>query len=128
METINAADVYLESAIETAPPAKLVRMLTEGAVRFLDRGTACSPATERVKFVNGLQRARAIVTELRLALIPCEGSDVAPQLDRLYLFCEDRIGQSLTDSSPEPAREAHKVLATLLDAWQKIEIDAGQAS
>lgn len=128
MDNKTAADVYLESAIETAPPAKLVRMLTEGAVRFLERGAACSPTTERVKFVNGMHRARSIVTELRLALVPVEGSDVAPQLDRLYLFCEDRIGQALTDSSPEPAREAQKVLATLLDAWQRLEVDAGQPS
>ena len=128
MDTKSFADVYLESAIETAPPAKLVRMLTEGAVRFLERGAVCSPTSDRVKFVNGLTRARSIVTELRLALVPAEGSDVAPQLDRLYLFCEDRIGQALTDASPEPARDAQRVLATLLDAWQRVDLDAEKPS
>jgi hypothetical protein len=36
----HAADQYLESAVESAPPVKLVRMLVEGAVRFLDRALA----------------------------------------------------------------------------------------
>lgn len=121
----SAADLYLEDAVENAPPVKLVRMLAEGAVRFLDRAIASSPKTDRRSFVRWCQRADAIVVELRLSLVPLEGSDVAPRLDGLYLFCEERIGKALLDSRTEPLSEARHVLAILLDAWQKVEGCAG---
>jgi flagellar protein FliS len=121
----SVADLYLEDAVENAPPVKLVRMLAEGAVRFLDRAIAHPAAKDRKAFVQACQRADAIVIELRLALVPVEGSDVAPRLDSLYLFCEERIGKALLESSTEPLCEARHVLAVLLDAWQKIETPAG---
>jgi flagellar protein FliS len=117
----NVADRYLEDAVENAPPVKLVRMLVEGAVRFLDRAIATSPAKDRRSFVGWCQRADAIVVELRLALQPADGSDVAPKLESLYLFCEERIGQALMGERSEPLVEARGVLATLLDAWQRVE-------
>ena len=122
------ADRYLEDAVENAPPVKLVRMLYEGAVRVLDRGVACSPATNRAGFVQGLTRSNAIVTELRLSLVPVEGSDIGPNLDRLYDFCEERILTALEQSRPEPALEARKVLVTLLEAWQQLEAGTGRDS
>lgn len=123
-ETKRVADQYLEDAIENAPPAKLVRMLVEGAVRFLDRSIAAQLPAERRSFAHWAQRADAIVIELRLALVRVEGSDVADQLERLYLFCEERIGKALATDSVEPLQEARDVLAVLLDAWQRVETGA----
>lgn len=120
-ESKRAADQYLENAVENAPPAKLVRMLVEGAVRFLDRSIAASPKTDRKSFVHWAQRADAILVELRLSLVVVKGSDVAPNLEKLYLFCEERIGKALAKDSHEPLHEARRVLAILLDAWQRIE-------
>ena len=120
----HAADHYLESAVESAPPVKLVRMLVEGAVRFLDRALAASPTTDRGAFVHWSTKADAIVIELRLSLVPIEGSDVAPNLQKLYLFCEERIGKALANDDHEPLREARQVLAVLLDAWTRIETPA----
>jgi flagellar protein FliS len=118
------ADQYLESAVETAPPVKLVRMLVEGAVRFLDRALAASPKTDRNSFVHWSSKADAIVIELRLSLVQVEGSDVAPNLEQLYLFCEERIGTALATDDHEPLRDARRVLAVLLDAWTRIEAPA----
>jgi flagellar protein FliS len=120
-EQRNVADLYLENAVENAPPVKLVRMMVEGAVRFLDRAIATPAKPDRRAFVNWCQRADAIVLELRLSLVPVEGSDVAPKLESLYLFCEERIGQALSTDTHEALLEARKVLVTLLDAWQRIE-------
>lgn len=117
----SAADHYLESAVENAPPIKLVRMLAEGSVRFLDRAIATSPSTDRKSFVSWAKKADAIVIELRLSLVKIEGSDVASNLEALYLFCEERIGKALLHDDPAPLLEARQVLAILLDAWMRIE-------
>ena len=118
------ADQYLEDAVENAPPAKLVRMLVEGAVRFLDRAIASSPKTDRKSFTHWAHRADAILIELRLSLVKVEGSDVAENLEKLYLFCEERIGKGMATDSVEPYCEARQVLAVLLDAWQRVESGA----
>lgn len=117
----NVADVYLENAVENAPPVKLVRMMVDGAVRFIDRAIATPARPDRRAFVNWCQRADAIVLELRLSLVPVEGSDLTTNLQNLYVFCESRIGQALATDTHEPLHEARKVLVTLLDAWQRIE-------
>ncbi len=117
----SVADQYLEDAVENAPPVKLVRMLVEGAVRFLDRAIATDPKADRRSFVHWAKRADSIVIELRMALEPVEGSDLVPNLEKLYLFCEERVGQALAQDDPEPLREARKILAVLLDAWTRIE-------
>ncbi|MDZ4774715.1 MAG: flagellar export chaperone FliS [Planctomycetota bacterium] len=122
----NVADHYLESAVENAPPIKLVRMLVEGSVRFLDRAIATSPKENRKAFVAWAKKADAIVIELRLSLVPIEGSDIAPNLEKLYLFCEERIGKALLHDDPQPLREARQVLAVLLDAWLLIETPTGE--
>lgn len=118
------ADQYLEDAVLNAPPAKLVRMLLEGAVRFLDRAIASPPRADRGAFVHWAKKADAIVIELRLSLVPVEGSDLAPNLENLYLFCEERIGKALADDAHEPLVEARQVLAVLLDGWTRIEAPA----
>ena len=117
----NVADQYLENAVENAPPVKIVRMLLSGAVRFLDRAIATEPRVKRAPFVHWASKADAIVIELRLSLVPIEGSDVAPNLEKLYLFCEERIGKALATDDLEPLREARSVLGVLLDAWSRIE-------
>lgn len=123
-----AADRYLEDSVENAPPVKLVRMLYEGALKFLDRGVACAQGGNRAGFIHWLNRSNAIITELRLSLIPVEGSDIAPNLDALYDFCEERLLAAMEASRPEPALEARKVLVTLLEAWQHVETNAGKSS
>lgn len=123
-ESKRVADQYLENAVENAPPAKLVRMLVEGAVRFIDRSIAASPKTDRKSFVHWAQRSDAILVELRLSLVAVEGSDVAANLEQLYLFCENCIAQALMKDSHAPLHEARQVLAILLDAWQRIETTA----
>jgi len=117
----NVADQYLESAVESAPPVKLVRMLAEGAVRFVDRALQASPQTDRKAFVHWTRKADDIVIELRLALVRVDGSDVAANLEGLYLFCEERFGQALANDDHGPLREARGVLIVLLDAWTRIE-------
>jgi flagellar protein FliS len=123
-EQRNVADIYLENAVENAPPVKLVRMMVEGAVRFLDRAIASPTKPDRRAFVNWCQRSDAIVLELRLSLVPVEGSDLTTKLESLYLFCEERIGKALATDTHESLHEARKVLVTLLDAWQRIETPA----
>ena len=125
LSNANAAAAYADSTIENAPPLKIVRLLYQGAIRFLDNAAGCDPKAPDSKFDHWLSRTDDIVVELRLALEKDHAPEVANSLTDLYLFCEREIGRARRERSTEPLAAARGVLVTLLGAWSAI--DAGKA-
>ena len=123
MDSRTVRDAYRESTLETAPPIKVVRLLYEGALRFLDQAAAADPKDPHSRFVDGLTRADLIVTELRLSLEHQQAPQVAAGLEQLYLFTENRIQAALQQRDTAPIAEARDVLARLFDAWSQVAID-----
>ena len=89
MDQRAAADAYRRASIENAPPIKIVRMLYQGALRFLQQAESVDPSDPSSPFVDLLERVDAIVIELRLSIDHSAGADMTADLERLYLFCED---------------------------------------
>ena len=123
-----AAEAYRNASIENAPPIKLVRMLYEGAIRFMDCAREQDSKDPASSFVELCGKADAIVTELRLALDPEPNAQIAAELERLYLYAEERIGTATLERSKEPLVEAKKVLSTLLQAWNHVEVESSRAT
>ncbi len=122
MDQRTAADAYRRASIENAPPIKIVRMLYQGALRFLQQAESVDPSDPSSPFVGLLERVDAIVTELRLSIDHSAGADLTTDLERLYLFCEDELGRASLQRSAEPLPGVRNVLNVLLDAWQHVEI------
>jgi flagellar protein FliS len=116
----DAAQAYRRTAIEDAPPVKIVRMLYAGAIRFLDQALAQDPSDPNSTFVDRLHRADRIVTELRLALIHDHAPSLGENLESLYLFVEARLAQAAVQRGPEPVREAKLILERLQGAWDLV--------
>lgn len=126
MNPQSAASVYAQATYESAPPIKIVHMMYEGALRAIEQAEALDPAAEAGAFSEKLNRADAIVSELRISLEPSHAPDLAAQLNSLYLFVESQIREAFLERTAAPLRSAREVLSTLLDAWQAIEV--GEAS
>ena len=122
MNSKSAANAYKSEAIENAPPIKIIRMLYQGALRFLDRAEAADPNDPTSTFIDQLGRADDIVAELRCSLAPEHAPEICEDLERLYLFCESEIGRAMTERSSEPLGAVRSVLVKLLEAWQKVEV------
>lgn len=122
MNPKSAADAYKSEAIENAPPIKIIRMLYQGALRFLDRAQASDPRDPSSAFIDHLGRVDDIVAELRCSLAPEHAPEICDNLERLYLFCESEIGRAMTERSVEPLSAVRSVLVKLLEAWQKVEV------
>lgn len=120
-----AAHTYAEASIENAPPVKIVRLLYQGAIRFLDRAGACNPREPGTLFPYWLGRAEDVVVELRLSLDPAAAPQIAESLTDLYLFVETEIHRARREQSPTPLAGCRAVLAKLLEAWSAI--DTGRA-
>jgi flagellar protein FliS len=121
MNHAEAADVYRRSAVENAPPIKVVRLLYEGALRFLAKARECDPRSPRSEFVEYTSRADMIVTELRAALDHSLNDEVTDSLEQLYLFCGAELAKALIGRTAAPIPGVERVLRTLLEGWQHVE-------
>jgi len=128
MSPDSAASAYREGALETAPPIKIVRLLYQGALSFLERALACDAGDPASEFVALVSRADAVVYELRLSLDSDRAPEIAVPLQQLYLFVEDQLQQAIRDRDPAPVVAARKVLATLYEAWSKVSVSGGSAA
>ena len=124
MNRTSAIDAYKREAIENAPPLKLVRMLYEGALRFLAQARDCDAEDPGSDFVHWLMRADAIVAELRCSLDRDSGAEVCGDLEQLYRFAETEIARAIQTRELAHVENARRVLATLLEGWASIGSEA----
>lgn len=120
----DAARVYRERSIEGASPARILRLLLEGALRRIDKAAALEARDPRSTFVADLARADEIVTELALAIDVEKAPEVSGNTLALYDFAGARLRTAMVTRDAGPALEARAVLARLHDAWKRI--DEGQ--
>ena len=124
-----AAEAYLTASVENAPPIKIVRMLYQGALRFLLTAEAEDPSDPHSSFIENCGYADAIVAELRVSLREdVGGEEVVDQLKSLYLFCESEISRAMLDRTIEPLPGVRSVLVKLLEAWQHVEVQSTGAA
>ena len=118
----SAASAYKTAHFENAPPLKLVQLLYEGALRFLDQAAAAEAAADAARFQERCLRAQAIVAELRLALDAKQAPELAASLDELYRFSEGEIRAAMLAGSGAPLAVVREILTTLLDGWKRLEV------
>jgi flagellar protein FliS len=118
-----AAQVYAQQSFEHAPPIKIVRMLYDGALRFIDRALACDPHDPASRFDSWTSRAEDIVLELRAALEPRHAPEMVETLTQLYLFAESQLRKARLEHDADPVRAARAVLAPLAEAWAAVDAD-----
>ena len=123
MDKLSAAETYRQSSIENAPPAKIVRLLFEGALRFLGQASAEDPEDPCSDFLYYVGKVDAIVSELRLAIDKELEDEVTQNLECLYLFCERELGLGALERTTQRLEGVRKVLEILLDAWRQVEVE-----
>lgn len=121
MDSRNAASTYKQSAFDSAPPLKIVHMMYEGALRFLDQAERTDLSSERIAYNQRLGRAEAIVSELRLSLRHEDAPELGRALNALYLFVEGEIREAFLEGDKSRIPSARDVLTTLLDGWKRVE-------
>ena len=107
MDAQSAANTYLQDAVENAPPVKVVHMLYQGALRFIDRALDCE--ADDPAFGQWLSRADSIVCELRLALDDDAAPELSDPLKQLYLFVEGELRSAQNEGQRTPAENAREV-------------------
>ncbi len=115
---------YQSVAVATASPGKLILMLMEGALRFLNAaedGFKLGEMRRRHEAVhNNLLRAQNIVTELQRCLNLREGGEFAITMFRLYDFMNTRLMEANVRKEPDNIRVVHRLLGEIREAWEQM--------
>lgn len=118
------SDAYKTSDIETAPPGKIILMLFDGAVKFIDQAIGGFELREKKEFNetinNNISRATAILVELRACLDHKVGGEFSRTMQELYLYMEDCLNQANLQKKIEPILEAKKHLVEIRNAWHEM--------
>ena len=116
---MNAHNVYRQTQAQTAAPGELVVMLYRGASRFVTSAIDAIDARDIQAAHNNLVRAQAIITELRDALDPERGGELAKHLGQIYDYLNSRLVEANLRKDAQPAREVANLLRELLPAWEE---------
>ena len=115
-----AQQAYRDSSVLTAPPERLVVMLYDGAHRFLFQAAHAMRSGDISQTNNRMQRAEAIISELRGTLNHEKGGEVAGRLEAIYDFCQRHLLEARLKKDPQRVEQVMKLLGELRDAWEQV--------
>jgi len=120
MNTYTRPNTYQEIAVQTSSPAKLVVMLYEGAIRFLNQSITAIEARDLEAKRQSVDRAVAVIQHLQSTLDMTQGKEVSADLDRLYTYITTRVLDASAKLQIPPLEEAIKLLTVLLSGWEEV--------
>jgi flagellar secretion chaperone FliS len=120
----NATSEYTRQAVLTASPVKLVVLMYDGAIRFMEQARLHLRRNANAACGSAITRAYNVVSELRLSLDfdagGPRGKEIARELERLYTFVLDTLVQSNVERSDESLADAIVIMRTLKEGWDGI--------
>ena len=121
---VNGHERYLETAVETASPARLIVMLYDGAIRFINEAAYAMQQRDYETQNAKLQRAQKILAELISSLDFDKGGEIAENLFRLYTYMYNQLVEAnINDSRDRLEHEVH-LLSELREAWDTIATES----
>lgn len=120
MANQNPYNQYKQNQITTASQGKLIVMLYDGMIKFLNIAIeSMEPRTYDV-VNNNIQKTQDIISELMLSLNMDEGGQVAQNLLSLYVYFKKRLIEANMQKDAQILVEVLKLIKELRDAWDQI--------
>ncbi len=120
MSNTNPYNQYKQTQITTANQGKLIVMLYDGAIKFLNIALDnMSPRTYDV-VNNNIIKAQDIITELLLSLNMDDGGEISQNLFNLYMYFKRQLLEANIKKDAEIVNHILKLLKELRDAWDQI--------
>ncbi|MFN3604929.1 MAG: flagellar export chaperone FliS [Leptonema sp. (in: bacteria)] len=115
----NYFDAYKDTEIQTADQGKLILMLYDGAIRFLNIAIDNMDFRKYDIVNHNIIRAQDIITELMLSLNMDEGGEIAKNLFNIYAYIKKRLLEGNVKKDAEILKEIIKHLKNLRSAWEE---------
>ncbi len=112
-------DIYKDTEIQTADQGKLIIMLYEGAIRFLNIAINNMDFRKYDIVNNNIIKAQDIITELMLSLNMEQGGEIAQNLFNIYAYMKKRLLEGNIGKDPKILQEVVRHLTNLKSAWEE---------
>ena len=110
----------VHAGVDAADPHRLVVMLMDGALERIAAASGLMKHGGGVEKAQLLNRAVAIIDELRNSLDFKAGGAIATNLDALYEYMCQRVMQANAQNKPEWLDEVSRLLSEIRSAWLQI--------
>lgn len=112
---------YKNTEVSTSGRVKLIVMLYEGAINFLEiakEKMAIGDVPGKARYID---RATAIVSELLCSLDHDKGGRIADYLRALYDYAIREMSEANIKNDPKPLDVVISILAELKKGWEEVE-------
>jgi flagellar protein FliS len=116
-------DHYLEQSILTASPIELVRTLYRLILESVQEAASCVDSGDIAGRGKAVTKATDCIMELLTSLNHQDGGSLSVNLSELYGYIAARMLQGHMDQNRACFDEVEKLVSTLLDAWQSLEVE-----
>ncbi len=118
LNTSEAYKAYQQNQVEGQPQEKLVLMLYEGAVRFLNLSLQALEKKDMEKAHHNILKAESIILEL-WSTLNMEAGELALNFSALYEYMNRRLIEGNVQKDKGPLLEVRGMLQELKDAWKE---------
>lgn len=117
---MDAAQSYRKHAISTQDSGKLIVMLYDGAVKFLDIAQEKLRDGDFESKGIYVGKAQDIVAELNNCLDLESGGELGQNLQALYNFIHRHLSEANAERDAQKIRECREIMVELRDGWKQI--------
>ena len=117
---MNGVDVYKEHAIGTQSKGRLIVMLYDGAIRFMNLAIKEMEAGNNAAKGQYIAKAQDIINELNAVLDMNAGGEIATNLRQLYCFMIRRLSEANIKRDPRLVQDVIDLLDELNQGWKAI--------
>jgi flagellar protein FliS len=117
---MNGLDVYKEHAIGTQSKGRLIVMLYDGAIKFLNLAIKEMEAGNHGEKGKYIAKAQDIINELNAVLDMDSGGEIATNLRQLYCFMVRRLSEANIKKDPRLIQDVIDLMEELNQGWKAV--------
>jgi flagellar protein FliS len=111
---------YKQTQAQTSGQGKLIIMLHDGAIRFLQQAIAGIQAKDYQKMSDNFNRVDAILIHL-IGSLNIESGEIAVNLNDIYRYCQTQLLVANSTESVALVQEVIEHIRSIRDAWDQVE-------
>jgi flagellar protein FliS len=115
-----ALNQYKATQVNTANQEKLVLMMYDGAIKFVEIAKKKLQENDIAGKGVYISKAEAVISELMASLSMEQGGEIASSLEKLYAFMNRQLRIANVNKDIKPLDIVLKILGELREAWTKI--------
>ena len=111
---------YKKIQINNANQGKLILMLYDGAIKFVNKAIELMPTKSIEEIHRNIVKAQDIITEL-ITSLNMDAGDISNKLLSIYMYINNRLTDANVQKSEKPLIETKMHLLELRKAWAEVD-------